>query len=162
MRVGTAARLVGLALTLALCGPSARAQEASTPAFGGATSVAPAAKIQVTGTLTITVSVSASASLPAGTLLNIGIQALVVDKVYSNAATANVTAKVTSGKATATVHVPYTWVVASTSDKVTITASVFGTATKGELNFQDSSILTKTIALPANGKTTAVTVSGTI
>jgi hypothetical protein len=165
MQIRAGAWLKGLAVWLALAG-AARAQEsAAGPAqesTGAAAAAAP--RIRVSGTLEIHVSLVVSAALPSGTMLNISAGVSAMDAIYDNEANLSGTAKVAGGKAALILRIPYTWLVASTSDKVTLNLFVNGNLFQPfpKPSFGDQSNFNKTIALPKNGSTTVVSFSGSI
>jgi hypothetical protein len=164
MHTSAGAWLKGLAVWLALAGATQAQESAAALAQESTGAAAPAAvpRIKVSGTLEIHVSLVVSAALPSGTLLNISAGVSAMDAIYDNEANFSGTAKVAGGKAALILRIPYTWLVASTSDKVALNLFVNGFAATPAASFGDQSTFNKTIALPKNGSTTVVNFSGSI
>ena len=171
MRKAVTAALASLALASLALGclalgslAPAMAQTAEEPAGqepGGAQAPA-AARIQRSGTLKITVVLDASASLPNNTNVSITAFAQTFDATYSNSATLSGSTRIAAGKVNLTMNIPYTWVVASAANKVTVNLSMSASATTAAGTFQNSGALSKTFTLPANNKTTTVAFTGSI
>jgi hypothetical protein len=159
MRVPRDAIAAALALGVGLGGAVALAQDASQDAPAEPAKIP---RIQVSGTLKFVVSLTVSPTLPNGTQLTIAPQVTLFDDKYFNFSQISGTVKISGGKASLTLLLPYTWLVASTSDKVSVSIQVNGSSFKGDLSYSDASNFTKTFTLPANGKTTTLSFAGAI
>lgn len=165
MQTKSGMTLCGMACCLALASPGALAEDVPLPAAPDVpaqtfhvAAVPAVARIQRQGLLKIGVSLVASASLPAGTSILVTASAGSTDTAYTDQATIYGRTTIAAGKAAVTVQIPYTWLFASTADKVIIYVYVTGyTPTAG-----NSSFFTETIPLPANGATTILSFAGSI
>jgi hypothetical protein len=164
MRAATGAVLGGLAIWLAWPFPAALAQEHGIAVVGKVQQPPKPAvtPIQVSGTFEIQVTLQVSPSLPSGTAITIEATAQTLDSSYSDSVSLTGTAQVSSGQASLTLNIPYTWLVASTSDQVTVEVSISGSAATSGPTYSDSTSVSETIALPANNATTPVPISTSI
>ena len=143
--------LAGTALAIALAAATsgaATAQSAPTAAIAGKS-------YEVDGTLELRVLLQVDRNFPEGTMLSISAYASAADATYNDEVGADVQAKVTNHTATTTITLPYLWLVAIPDDKVTITASVYGSVT-GVSEFSAFTSLGTVIKMPKNGATTVV------
>jgi hypothetical protein len=85
---------------------------------------ATAAPITRTGKITITVSLKVGASIPNGTRISKYPSLDVADATYRNYFGQSVSSTVAGGTAKAVVTIPYRWVLASATDKVTVGAQI--------------------------------------
>jgi hypothetical protein len=123
----------------------------------------PAAAITRTGSWSVEATVRIDPSIPTSATLTANFTASVSDPVTSVGAYYNYTArgsgtmKRVGNVATITLHVPYIWRLAHTTDTVSIQFSVSAdSATSPMASF------TQTVPLPANGKTTEVAIGDAI
>lgn len=122
----------------------------------------PAAAIQRQGTLTVTGSYMVNKAIPNGTAVTISVSASVGDTAYSGSNQVSPAAKVAAGKVTFKVSLPYTWLLASSADKVTVTVDMSASPEGSAASYYYQNYDTKIIALPENGATTAVPFSGSL
>jgi hypothetical protein len=164
MQVATGAVLGGLAILLAWPFPAALTQENGIAVTGKVQQpTKPAnASIQVSGTFRVQVTLQVSPSLPNGTTITVDVTASTSDSSYSNSVSLTETTTASGGQASLTLTMPYTWLVASASDQVTVSASISGSATSAGATYSDGTSASTTIALPANNATTPVPFSTTI
>jgi hypothetical protein len=115
---------------------------------------------EVSGSFTVSGTFQVSKGLPDGTQVTVGTFAtLTGDSVYSGSAGVDgATATVSGGRVSFTGSIPYAWLVTSTADTVTVELNLGGSATE----YEYSSYLTQTIALPKNGATTPVKFTGSL
>ena len=69
---------------------------------------------------------------------------------------------VAGGKVHFSATIPYAWLVAKTTDSVTVSINLSGYSEAAEGQFSYTTYLTKTIPLPKNGATTSVVFSGSL
>lgn len=164
MHVVTGAVLGGLAIYLAWPMPAAFTQERGNATIGEAQrSAKPApSATQVSGTFQIEVALQVSASLPDGGTISVEATLSTSDSSYSNSVSLTETTTASGGQASITLNMPYTWQVASTSDQVTVSVVISGSATGGAATYSDSTVESTTIPLPANNATTPVSISTSI
>jgi hypothetical protein len=164
MRVATGAVLGGLATCLAWPLPGALAQERGIAVIGKVQQPPKPAvtPIQVSGTFEVQVTLQVSPSLPNGTQISVEVTASTFDSSYSDSVSLTGTATVSTGQASVTLNIPYTWLVASTSDQVTVSAYIYGSANGAAGTYSDSTSWSTTIALPANNATTPVPIATSI
>jgi hypothetical protein len=118
-----------------------------------------ASRTQLTGVLKLTVVVQTDKTIPDGTLLEFNAGANVVDQSFTNSHSVGGSAKISGGKAKVTLNIPYILVVASKTDTLSVSCGVSASVIGNETVSYSTSFSTN-IALPPNGATTAVTLSG--
>jgi hypothetical protein len=151
----------------ALCAAMAASVPAPALAASSGTAVANASpatpRIERTGTFVLDLDLTVSPDLPDGSLVTIYATASTFDADYSDTFELyGAQAKVADHKVSGTYDMPYIWLVATTADKVDVSISVSGTATKGELSYSDTSSFDETIPLPANGAKTPIHDAGSL
>jgi len=122
---------------------------------------AAASRIQVGGMLKVTVVVQTAKTIPDGTTMLFSASANVVDASYTNSHTVAGSAKIIGGKAQLTLDIPYIWVVAAKTDKMSVSCNVSANVTGNQQTSYSTSV-SSSMALPPNGATTAVTLNGSI
>lgn len=148
----------------ALCASVAASVARPTIAASSGTAVVTGApRIERTGTFVLNLNLTVSPDLPDGSVVSIYATASTADADYSDSFELyDAPAKVADHKVGGTFDMPYTWLVATTADKVTLSVSVSGSAMKGALSYSDSSSFNETIPLPGNGAKTPVHVGGSM
>jgi hypothetical protein len=134
----------------------------ATPAGIPVAGVPAVSRTQLTGMLKVTIVVQTDKTIPDGTLMVFSTTATVQDQSYSNSHTVAGSAKLKGGKAQLTLGIPYIWVVASKTDKLSVGSFVSASVTGAVENTSYSTSFNSSIALPPNGATTAVTLSGSL
>jgi hypothetical protein len=132
----------------------ALAQPAAPPAASSA--------IQVDGTLKVSGKFTVNAGIPDGTTVTISVSTSLSDASFGDEGGASPTATVSKGKVSFAVALPYTWLVASTKDSVSIELNVSAQSSSKGVSYSFSTYLSQTIALPKTGATTAVAFSGSL
>jgi len=147
-----------------LAGGPARANDQLAPAPGTIMlqPVAATTKIVRNGFVTVNAVLSASAQLPNGATVTYNLSASVYDSSYSNSHTVSGTVAVAARKATITVRMPYSWIMASASDTMTVSLYVSASAPASGATYTFNANFTSTATVPANGATTALTYSGSL
>ena len=121
------------------------------------------AKIQVSGTFKLNGNFTVTKALAAGTIVSASVYMSTSDGTYSDSSSIQAQGKVRAGRVRFTVTVPYTWLVAATTDKVTVTVNLSGSTPASSGNsLYYTSYLTRTVALPKNGATTAFNFTGSL
>jgi hypothetical protein len=156
-------------IMLISAGVTTAAERAQSPATVPVTFAVPraaetAAPLTVSGNIVVTVNVHCNATIPAGSLVYVGLSFYTSDASDTDTLDWNGSAKVANGVATLTFKAPYRWLVASTTDKVLISLSVSGTgaSTNGDFTYQFGDSRSATVALPKNGGTLAGSVTTSI
>jgi len=168
MRKAEMKYLSGQALAACVLCAVAAGVPASAIAAGSGTAVTsapPAAtpRIERTGTFVLDLNLTVSPDLPDGSAVTIYATASTTDTDYSDSFELfGAQAKVADHKVSGTFDMPYTWLVATTADKVDVSVSVSGTATKGALSYSDTSSFDEIIPLPANGAKTPIHAGGSL
>lgn len=120
-------------------------------------------RIERTGTFVLDLDLTVSPDLPDGTVVSIGPSASAADTGYGNEIDLlNVSATVSGHKVSAAFEMPYTWLVAATTDKVSISVYVEASATNGSLVYSSYYSFAQTIPLPNNGATTPIRATGSL
>jgi hypothetical protein len=163
-RAAVAAAAIALAATSAAA-QSPPVQPAPDAATYRVASVPASTRIAVAGTLVLDITLTLNADLNDNSVVTVSYAELDVsdDSYTDEAGVFNIPATVSNHQAIASVSIPYTWLVASTGDQVTITVGVTATATtKSGNEIGWGTTLGATIALPNNGATTTVPLAGSM
>ncbi|HMN73194.1 MAG TPA: hypothetical protein PKA55_15120 [Rhodoblastus sp.] len=157
-------------LCMAICAAAllaaepARADDQAAPAPGTIVlqPVAATAKIVRNGWVTVSAVLSAGAQLPNGATVNYNVSASVYDSSYTNSHTVSGAVTVAARKATITVRMPYSWIMASATDTMTVSLTVSASVPTSGPTYTFNSNFISTATVPANGATTALTYSGSL
>ena len=144
-----------LALLLALGAPSLAAGGAAADPGGPAAASPAAAPLLRSGVLKVWTKLQSGSGIPNETTVSISVFVTVIDASYSNTVQYFGSATIFGGKTNLMVTMPYLWTLSS-GNSVSITVSA-NTSTNSAYSF-----LSKTIAVPANGATTLVTLEAGI
>lgn len=127
---------------------------------GGQENAKPAARIQASGTLVVHIAVQTA--LPDGATVSAFITAQPTDTTYEDSSQTSASSTVSGGKVRLSASLPYSWRVSSTSDQVTVSAGVSGSASVSAVQYQNSTSFSSQIALPTTGAKTNLDYSGTL
>ena len=130
-----------------------------TPAGIAVTRTPATSRTQLSGVLKVTVVVQTDKTIPDGTLLEFSAAANVVDKSFTNSHSVGGSAKISGGRAQLTLNIPYILVVASKTDMLSVSCGVSASVIGAEETSYSTSF-SSSIALPPNGATTNMTLSG--
>jgi hypothetical protein len=134
----------------------------SEPAAPGQPGANQSPALHFNGTLSVSGSYAVNKAIPNGTSVFVNVFASVADTVYSNTSQIAPSTSVAGGKVSFKVSLPYTWLLQSAADKVTVTVEMSASPFGSGISYYYSNFDTKMIALPKNGATTAVTFAGSL
>jgi hypothetical protein len=120
------------------------------------------AALHLNGTLAVTGSYAVNKAIPNGTRVYVNVFASVADTVYSNTSQVEPNTSVANGKISFKVSLPYTWLLKTAADQVTVSVQMSAQPFASGVSYYYSNYDTKTIALPKNGVTTAVAFAGSL
>lgn len=127
-----------------------------------ATTATSSAAVERQGILTVTGSYVVNKAIPNGTDVSITVATSITDLVYADNNQVSPSVKVTGGKVSFKVSLPYTWLVKSASDQVSVTIQMSASPNGGVTSYYYSNYDSKTIAIPKNGAITAVAFEGSL
>jgi hypothetical protein len=120
-----------------------------------------ATRITVDGVVKMTASVSTNADIPNGTQVSVSGYTSVYDSSFSNSHSVSATAKVAGGVINVTLEIPYLFLVAATTDTLSVSLDL-RVSVNGAQNLSYSTSFTGTVPLPADGATTTIPFSGSL
>ncbi len=177
MRTSPATSMTGPGLCMAICAsallaifasallaPARAADDQAAPAPGTIElqPVAAATKIVRTGWISVNAVLAASDQLPNGATVNYNLSGSVYDSSYTNSHTVSGAVTVAARKATITVRMPYSWIMASATETMTVSLYVSASVPTSGPTYTFNSSFISTATVPANGATTTLTYAGSL